>query len=85
MRLRPSSGLAESRCTIPTLGDIMAKKKASKKKARKKNVDPVPMSKGFGHLTIKKNWIVSGGSWVDGGEPDWEGWQDRGLDKRKIK
>jgi len=26
------------------------------------------MSKGFGHLTIRKNWVVSGGSTVQGGE-----------------
>jgi len=47
----------------------MSKKKATKKKASKKPPKPdPPMSKGFGHLTIRKNWVVSGGSTVQGGE-----------------
>jgi len=57
----------------------MSKKKPTKKKATKKPSKPKPpevMSKGFGHLTIKKNWVVKDGSTVDGGEPDWEGWSE---------
>lgn len=56
----------------------MAKKKAKKKvkkKPGKKTLKPKPMSTGFGHLTIKKNWIIRGDATVDGGEPDWESWE----------
>lgn len=59
------------------MGRVMAKKSAKKKSKRKKTLKPVPMSKGFGHLTIKKNWIITDSSSVDGGEPDWEGWADQ--------
>lgn len=52
----------------------VAKKPAPKKRAPAK--DPEPMSKGFGHLTIRKNWRIQDGSVVDGGEPDWEGWNE---------
>lgn len=50
-------------------------KKKVKKKPRKKTLKPKPMSTGFGHLTIKKNWIIRGDATVDGGEPDWESWE----------
>jgi hypothetical protein len=46
----------------------MGKKKPTKKKATKKPKPEKPMSDGFGHLTIKKNWVVSGSSSVQGGE-----------------
>ena len=47
----------------------MPKKKPSKKNAsRKKKPKDEPMSNGFGHLTIKPNWVVRGDATVDGGE-----------------
>lgn len=51
------------------------KKKTTKKPPPK----PKPMSKGFGHLTIRKNWLVKGDAAVNGGEkrPDSrECWED---------
>lgn len=61
----------------------MPKKKATKKKTTKKRATKPapPMSKGFGHLTIRPTWRVTGESRVEGGEdprPDsqkcWEDW-----------
>ena len=61
----------------------MAKKKASKKKPTRRKIPAKdePMSKGFGHLTVRKEWIVRGDATVDGGEKNidsmecWDGYE----------
>ena len=56
----------------------MSKKKATKKKASSKPKPEPPMSKGFGHLTIREDWLVRDTSTVNGGEysQPYDDWYD---------